>query len=189
MSVNLIDLGLQLSSQLSLGNSTISDSSSYLMSGLINVDNDHIASCRTRGDILNQRINGDVDLAVLSIGKHQLQISTISLTFRIGDNSTALNNHILRNIDCSADICTILSQMIGCSKTFSSRLVLNDSIGVCIWDNDLQTFLTFGLVKLQSIASSGRKLHLNSRLSGSTADVNTVVASTNRINLTVDLVL
>ena len=158
------------------------------MSSLINVDNDHIASSRTRGDILNQRINRDIDLAVLSIGKHQLQISTLSLTFRIGDNSTALNNHILRNIDCSTDICTILSQMVGCSKTVSSRLVLNDSIGVCIWDNDLQTFLTFGIIKLQSIARSGRKLYLNCRLSGSTTDLNAVVTSTDRINLTVNLV-
>ena len=153
------------------------------MSSLINVDNDHIASSRTRGDILNQRINRDIDLAVLSIGKHQLQISTLSLTFRIGDNSTAL-----RNIDCSTDICTILSQMVGCSKTVSSRLVLNDSIGVCIWDNDLQTFLTFGIIKLQSIARSGRKLYLNCRLSGSTTDLNAVVTSTDRINLTVNLV-
>ena len=78
--------------------------------------------------------------------------------------------------------------MVGCSKTVSSRLVLNDSIGICIWDNDLQTFLTFGIVKLQSIARSGRKLYLNSRLSGSTTNINAIVTSTDRINLTVNLV-
>ena len=107
------------------------------MSSLVNVDNDHITIGRARSDILNQRINRNIDLTVLSIGKYQLQISTLSLTFRIGDNRTALNNHILRNVDCSADIRTILSQMVSCSKTISSRLILYDSISICVGKNDL----------------------------------------------------
>ena len=120
--------------------------------------NNHGASSRARGNVLNQIANIDKQ-RISNILQNQLDVSTSGLSFRISHDRSRLHDHILGNVNSSANICAILGQMIYSGIGTRVR-IFNNTVLCSSRNDDLQSIGIQG----QRIASGGRNLYTNLRI-------------------------
>ena len=112
-----------------------------------NIDLDCVVRARATSDILNKRANGDVNR--VSTRKNKLYVgagfrysSRKRASFKL-DNGATYNNKVFRDINCRADLSSILLERIRSNRAFRSRTKLFNSIFRMdnLWNFNAEAFI------------------------------------------------